>query len=228
MVYVSSVAAVGHNGQALNEEQWNDEGQNAYYASKILSEKIAWRTAKALNLWMVSVLPSAMVGPNATKLTDTMAFVDAIRRRQVALDPGFHFNFVDVRDVAQGMIRAAQTGRSGQRYILANEHCSSLAEVTQALNRVTPGNRQPASAPKWLLLGVAWIQEWRARLSGQPARLLLSQVRMFHGVKQEYSIAKARAELGFNPRTPDEALQSAFRFLETRSSAAQGPIESEH
>lgn len=217
VVYVSSVAAIGQNGHALDEDHWNDEDENAYYKSKILSEKMAWRTAQALNLWMVSVLPSAMIGPNAANLTDTMRFLDSVRQRQVPLDPGFHFNFVDVRDVAQGMIQAAEKGRPGQRYILANEQSSSLTEVIDAANVVSPGYRTPPAAPKWLLLTVAWALEVWARLTGQPARMLLSQVRMFHDVQQNYSILKARTELGFNPRSPGTALQSAFIYLSKRS-----------
>lgn len=95
VVYVSSVAAVGHNGQALNEEQWNQDLSNPYYRSKILAEQKAWQVARDHDLWMVAVLPSAMIDPHAYRLTDTMAFIDAAEQKAVPLDPNFHFNFVD-------------------------------------------------------------------------------------------------------------------------------------
>lgn len=217
VVYVSSVAAVGHDGSALNEECWNQEAENPYYRSKILAEQMAWQTARELNLDMVCVLPSAMVGPNAARLTDTMAFLESVRRRKVPLDPGFHFNFVDVRDVAQGLVLAAEKGRTGQRYILANECSSSFAEIVRAFNTVSSGYRLPPKAPRWLLMGLARVEEGMAKLIGRPAQLLRSQVRLFHGVRQEYDIGKARAELGFRPRGPQEALAAAFGFLERRS-----------
>lgn len=217
VVYVSSVAAVGHNGQLLDETHWNNEQGNAYYLSKILSEQAAWETAQRLGLDMVVVLPAAMVGPNALRLTDTMGFLEDVAQRQVPLDPGFHFNFVDVRDVAEGLIQAAEKGRSGERYILANEHSSPLAALIEAANTVSPGYRVPPAAPRWLLLAVAWLQERWAQLTGQPAKLLVSQVRLFHGVRQEYSIAKARAELGYRPRPPAQALREAFEFLHHRA-----------
>ncbi|QHF44391.1 nucleoside-diphosphate sugar epimerase [Pseudomonas sp. S35] len=213
VVYVSSVAAVGHDGTALDETHWNTESENAYYKSKILSEQAAWQCAEALGLNMVSVLPSAMVGPNAGSLTDTMGFLQTVRQRQMPFDPGFRFNFVDVRDVADGMIRAAEKGRAGQRYILANVRSSPLSDLIAAANTHTPGYRQPVSAPRWLLLGVAWLQERWARCVGKPAQLLLSQVRLFHNVAQEYDITKAKNELGFNPRSPEVALQQAFAYL---------------
>ena len=216
IVYVSSVAAVGQNGLPLTEDDWSAEEHNAYFKSKILAERAAWDAAQTHGLWMVSVLPSAMIGPNALRLTDTMNFLASVQKREVPLDPNFHFNFVDVRDVAQGMIQAAAKGSPGHRYILANERSSPLASLVDAANTVTPGYRLPPRAPKWLLLCVAWLKERVARLTGTPANLLVSQVRMFYGIKQEYSIAKARTELGYQPKPPEEALRMAFAYLSER------------
>lgn len=216
MVYVSSVAAVGHNGQRLDENSWNIDQDNPYYRSKILSERAAWETAQAHDLPMVAVLPSAIIGPHATRLTDTMGFLAAVLARKLVLDPNFYFNFVDVRDVADGLIRAAEKGRPGQRYILANQRASSLAEVIEALNTLCSGYRLPRRAPKALLLLIAWLQEQRARYTGQPAELLLSQVQMFYGVRQVYCIDKAINELGYQPRSPQNALKQAFAHLLAR------------
>jgi dihydroflavonol-4-reductase len=216
VVYVSSVAAVGHNGQPLDEGHWNSDLQNPYYRSKILAEQAAWQCAEQLGLPLVTVLPSAMIGPHAARLTDTLGFLASVLARRVPLDPNFLFNFVDVRDVAAGMISAAERGRPGERYLLANRQCSSLAEIILALNQVVPGYRVPRRAPKGLLLALAWIDEQRARFSGRPAELLLSQVRMFYGVPQEYCIDKAINELGYQPRPPQLALQQAFAYLQQR------------
>lgn len=216
VVYVSSVAAVGHNGEHLNETHWNTDLQNPYYLSKILSERAAWEAAEAHGLSMVAVLPSAIIGPHTSRLTDTMGFLAAVLERKLVLDPNFHFNFVDVRDVADGLIRAAEKGRCGQRYLLANQQPSSVAEVIAALNTVCPGYRMPPRAPKALLLLIAWLQEQRARYTDIPAQLLRSQVQMFYGVHQRYCIDKAVNELGYQPRSPQDALTQAFAHLLAR------------
>lgn len=218
VVYVSSVAAIGHDGTPLDDRQWNQDLSNPYYRSKILSEQKAWELAKQHQLWMVSILPSAMVGPHAQQLTDTMGFLESIRTRQVPLDPNFHFNFVDVRDVAQGAILAAQQGQAGHRYILANEHSSDFGALVEAANAVTGGYKTPPTAPRWLLLTVAWCTELLARLGGKPANLTRSQVQTFYAVKQEYRIDKARLQLGFQPRNPAAALEAAFAYLAQRAS----------
>lgn len=209
VVYVSSVAAVGHDGQRLDERHWNDEQANPYYRSKIESERAAWETARRLDLPLVTVLPGAIVGPYAHRLTDTMKFLQTLRTGKLPLDPDFHFNFVDVRDVAAGLMQAAERGRPGERYILANHHSSSLADMLKALD----GRRTPARAPRGLLMAMAGLQEGLARVTGRAPELLRSQVRLFHGVRQEYDIAKACRELGYSPRPPAEALAAGYAWL---------------
>ncbi|MFG6490401.1 NAD-dependent epimerase/dehydratase family protein [Roseateles sp. BYS78W] len=209
VVYVSSVAAVGHDGTPLGESRWNDETGNAYYRSKIESERAAWETAQRLGLPLVTVLPGALVGPYAHRLTDTMKFLQTVRQGKLPLDPDFHFNFVDVRDVAEAMIAAAERGRPGERYILANRCSASLADMLQVLG----GRRPPARAPRGLLMALAGMQEAMARLTGRAPELLRSQVRLFHGVRQEYDTAKATRELGYAPRPPAEALAAGFAWL---------------
>ena len=219
VVYVSSVAAVGHTGEPLDETHWNAELDNPYYRSKIESERAAWDTARQLGLPMVSVLPGAIVGPYAHRLTDTMKFLDQVRQKKLALNPKFHFNFVDVRDVAAAMIEAAERGRPGERYILANQSCSSLADMLKALGDGTASGRVPPTAPRWLLASMASLQQGLARVTGRPPELLRSQVRLFYGVRQVYDIGKARRELGYSPRPPADALAAGFAWLDKCAAA---------
>lgn len=216
VVYVSSVAAVGHNGRLLHEGHWNTETGNPYYRSKIASEQAAWEVARQLGLAMVAVLPGAIVGPHAHRLTDTMKFLDQVRLGRLPFDPDFHFNFVDVRDVAAGMIAAAERGRAGERYILANETCSSLTDMRAALHGGVAPAHTPRKAPRWLLMAMASLQQGMARLGGPAPELLTSQVRLFHGVRQLYAIDKARHELGYAPRPPADALAAGFEWLAQR------------
>lgn len=74
----------------------------------------------------------------------------------------------------------------------------------------------PRRAPKPLLLLIAWLKEQQARYTGRPADLLLSQVQIFYGVRQVYCIDKAVNELGYQPRSPHDALTQAFAHLLAR------------
>ncbi|GAB3487168.1 NAD-dependent epimerase/dehydratase family protein [Marinomonas epiphytica] len=216
VVYVSSVAAVGHDGTPLTEDSWNQDRSNPYYRSKIESEKRAWQLAKQYNLWMVAALPSAMVGPNIGRLTDTMQFIDNIRTNKLAMNPSFFFNFVDPSDVAKGMIAAIEKGTSGERYILANDHSSSLEEILTAAKSIGLKVKTPPVFPKWLLYVLSGVLGLSAKITGKPAELIASQVTMFFNVKQEYDISKARKELGYKPKTPHDTLVDTFKYLENR------------
>jgi dihydroflavonol-4-reductase len=218
VVYVSSVAAVGHDGNYLDENNWNALSDNAYYNSKIKSEQKAWELAKKYKLWMVSVLPSAMIGPHANRLTDTMQFIETIRTNKLLVDPHFFFNFVDVRDVAKGIVAATTKGSSGSRYILANNRASSLPEIYKAAQSAGIKLKVPVRLPKWLMYFIALCLELGAKMTGKPAELIRSQVALFYGVRQEYEIAKARNELGYEPRSASEALLGVFEYLNGRQS----------
>lgn len=216
VVYVSSVAAIGHNGESLDESQWNTDLSNPYYRSKILSEQQAWKTAKELGLSMVSILPSAMIGPNAYALTDTMEFVEMVRTKQIPMNPNFHFNFIDVRDVAEAAISAVTEGKAGERYILANRMSSGLKAIIDAANLVQPGYRVPPTAPKWLLLCIAYLSESVSKITGKRTAMTVSQVRLFYGVKQEYNTSKSLNAFNFTPRTPEQSLKEVFSYLAKR------------
>lgn len=218
IVYVSSVAAVGHSEQTLNETHWNSESSNAYYQSKILSERRAWQLAKQHKLWMVAVHPSTMIGPNTTRFTDSMQFISDIKNKRLGIDPNFFFNFVDVRDVAAGLIAAASKGRAGERYLLTNETSTSMQQIIAAANHTKPGYKVPPKPPKWLLAAIARCFELVAKISGKPADLIPSQVALFYGVRQEYDIAKARKELGYAPASPRQALLETFSYLDLMKS----------
>lgn len=220
VVYISSVAAIGHNGESLDESQWNTDLSNPYYRSKILSEQQAWKTAKELGLSMVSLLPSAMIGPNAHALTDTMEFIEMVRTKQIPLNPNFHFNFIDVRDVAEAVISAATEGKEGERYIVANEKSSAFKSIVEAANFVKPGYKTPATAPKWLLLCIAYLSESVSKVTAKRASMTVSQVNLFYGVKQEYNTSKSLTAFNFAPRSPEQALKEVFLYLESRQHEA--------
>ncbi|CAA0103532.1 Aurachin B dehydrogenase [Zhongshania aliphaticivorans] len=218
VVYISSVAAVGHDGSPLSEDRWNTDLSNPYYRSKILSEKKAYEVANRHGLWMVVILPAAMVGPNCFKLTPTMEYIRAVLKNELPFDPQFFFNFVDVRDVARGSISAMSNGQSGERYILANIKSLSMDDVVTALNTdsIALRVRTRAKAPKWLLLLVAWVQETVSMFSRKEASLTVSQVKTFFNVHQEYDISKARNALQYSPAMPSQAIKAAGEYLSVR------------
>jgi len=214
IVYVSSVAALDQRKSPIDETTWNPDKSNPYYHSKKRSEEIAWEIAKEHQLNMVSALPSVMVGPNCYRLTPSMSVLDQALRNKIFVDVNFHFNWVDVRDVAHGMILAAEKGKNGERYCLTTESPVSLKRVTELAKQVNPKVRVPRIQPsKKTLLFTAAMMEKIARLTKTEPQMLRNQVDMYYGHKQIIDISKAKNELAYDPKPPEEAILKALRYL---------------
>ena len=215
VVYVSSVAALDHYlPNPLDENSWNHDYWDPYYEAKTESEKLAWDVSRQLDIDLVTVLPSAIIGPHCYgHLTPTMDLFHQILHNHLPFDPRFNFNFVDARDVAQGMLLAAQKGKTGERYILATEKVFSTTELFEIARSIYPNIRRPMPAPTLLLQISAALMQLLSRITLRPPMMLPSQVRHFHTMAENYTILKAKKELGFQPRPVVDSLRDTFAFL---------------
>ncbi|MCJ7754485.1 MAG: NAD-dependent epimerase/dehydratase family protein [Thermoanaerobaculales bacterium] len=214
IVYVSSEITLGSHDSPVDESSWRtDFFGNPYARAKTESEHLAWTLAGELGLDLVSTLPGTMVGPYCFKLTPTMRYLQQALKGAVFLDINLCFNFVDVRDVAAGMIAAAEHGRSGERYLLATEEAVSNRRLLELAQEFNPKIKMPRRAPRFALMAVAGAMELVSRITRGEPRLASSQVRIFYGNTRRMDLSKARTELGYHPRDPETALRQAFEYL---------------
>ena len=148
VVYTSTVGvlAPGSDAKPGNEESHADFRSlvGHYKKSKYLAEQEVRRYI-AKGLPVVIVNPTAPIGTMDRKPTPTgKTIVDFLNGKMPAyLDTGL--NFVDVEDVAEGHIRAGESGVIGESYILGNENLR-LKEFLELLAGLT--GRKP---PRWKL-----------------------------------------------------------------------------
>jgi dihydroflavonol-4-reductase len=170
VVYTSSVGAVGAFVEMVGD----------YKRSKFLAEREvdAWVER---GLPVVTVSPATTVGELDARPTPTgQIIVDFLNGRLPAyVDTGL--NVIDVRDVAAGHLLAAERGRPGARYILANENVSF--ERLLGLLAQLSGLRAPrVRLPGWLPVAIAHLEarfgRWRTpRVPLEAARM--ARTRMF-------------------------------------------------
>lgn len=217
IVYVSSIAALDYSHLPTRESNgYNPDRRDMYYNSKNDGEKLAFELAARLGIELVSVMPSAMIGGEAfLPLNVSYGVLKLILNKQIPVDTKITLNWVDVRDVAEGCYLAAAKGRSGERYILANERCMTITETTKLASSQYPDLhlKVPLAVPRPLLFLVAGLMEAGARLGGKTPVLTRKDIAMFSGLQQNFDISKARSELGFAPKRPEEAVSSALRYL---------------
>ncbi|MDN3706696.1 NAD-dependent epimerase/dehydratase family protein [Myroides ceti] len=217
IVYVSSIAALDYTNLPTKESNgYNPDRRDMYYNSKNDGEKLAFQLAKELGIELVSVMPGAMIGSEAfLPLNVSYGVLRLILNKQIPMDTKITLNWVDVKDVAEGCYLASQKGRSGERYILANEKCMTISDTTKLAQKLYPDLKLkvPGSVPKFVLYAIAGLMEYSAKLSGKPPVLTTKEIAMFSGLQQDFDISKSRNELGFYPKDGKQAVKEAMDYL---------------
>lgn len=217
IVYVSSVAALNYTKLPTQESNgYNPDRRDMYYNSKNDGELLAFKLAGELGIELVSVMPSAMIGSEAfLPLNVSYGVLRLILNKQIPIDTRITLNWVDVKDVAEGCYLAAQKGRSGERYILANEQCMTITDTTRLAQELYPALKLkiPGRVPKFMLYAIAGVMELSARMRNKAPVLTRKDIAMFAGLQQDFDISKARKELGFNPKSPKQAVTEALAYL---------------
>ena len=181
VVYTSTVGTIALRDDNTPADESSflqiDSKTGHYKKSKFLAEQVALDFAKR-GLPVVIVNPSAPVGSQDWKPTPTGRMIlDFLNRRMpMYLDTGL--NLVDVEDVADGHLLAAQYGRIGERYILGNENLT-FEQILLLLSEITGLPAPKIRCPYPAALAAAWFSETLARFSGgQQPRVPLEGVRM--------------------------------------------------
>jgi dihydroflavonol-4-reductase len=226
VVYTSTVGALGltRDGSPADETTPVELDQmiGHYKRSKFLAERVADEWADK-GLPVVIVNPSAPVGDLDVKPTATgQMIVDFLCGRMRAyVDTGL--NLVDVRDVAQGHLLAAEHGRPGERYILGHRDLT-LKQICDSLAEISGLPAPTIKLPHWVPLAAAAVDKSFSRLAGRDPRISLDAVRLARH-RMFFDPSKAVRELGL-PQTPvEDALRRAvdwFRehgYTETRRTA---------
>src|SRR5262249_37477236 len=135
----------------------------------------------------------------------------------------FHFgggnNFVDVRDVAEGHLLAAQCGRSGERYLLGGSnrtYTAFFAELARAAPRPIFRVRLPAA----LARVAAAVNARLTRGGAKRPYLTPGQARLL-SLFFYYGSSKAARELGYRPRPLRETVLAAHQFWQGQEGRAR-------
>lgn len=173
---------------------------NPYLMAKAAMERAILEATRE-GIPAVVVNPTAFYGPYDRKPTSGTQILMIARGQMPAYVQG-PVNAIDVRDVAAGMIRAAERGRVGERYILGNWN-TTQKELNALIARVA-GVRAPLAAVPFELARVgSKLGDWAFRtILRKPAPVPGFFVEMLRHM-QQYDCAKGIRELDY-PRNPVE------------------------
>ena len=217
LVYASSVYALRMPAAGTIDEgcPFDPLAARGEYDRTKAAASLEVQRASAHGLDAVLVCPTAVTGPYDFQPSE------AGRALLYNLAPGIKFtingayNFVDVRDVAQGMILAAERGRRGQAYILGGERLT-VREVAEAIWAASDGWHAGVHLPDWVAVLAAQVAPL---LSSEPivTPYSLGAVRS----NADISSRKAMDELGYCPRPARQALTDAVCWFQGRQAQAE-------
>ncbi len=180
-----------------------------YERSKQAAEREV-EAVRARGLDVVYVCPGAVYGPSPAHVGLNSFFIEFLNGRMPMLPPG-GLALAYVCGVAAMHIAAAQRGRSGERYLVGDEHLTT-AELASLIAREAGIAKVPRVAPVWLMKALAHASAPLARIFGFQPMVAPSQLEALLW-DPRIDASKAQRELGFVPTPVIEGVRATIACL---------------
>lgn len=223
-LHVSSVHAIpeAENRRMICEaEQFSPEWVEGGYAkTKAEASALILDYVRRRGLPAVILHPSGILGPMDSGHNHLVTSLREYVNGHIPACPKGGYDLVDVRDVADGVLRAAEHGRVGEAYILSGRYYE-MRDVFAMVSALLRRRFRCPSIPRWLALAVAPLMEkWNVRRGKQP---LVTRYSVFALTSNaNFSHEKASRELGYWPRDLYDTLVDTLAELRPALPARAG------
>ena len=132
LIYINSVHAIPETGKILSEiNKFNQKNVTGLYAkTKAIAANLILNMVNNKNLNAVIIQPSGIIGPYDFGETHMTKLIKSLAENKLPAIIDGGYDFVDVRDVASGIINSIANGVKGNSYILANRFVE-IKEIAQ-------------------------------------------------------------------------------------------------
>ena len=214
LIYISTVHVIKEpkdNGVIVESSKFNpDEVEGFYAKSKSEALNRLLNMSKKQNLDLVVLHPSGIIGPNDygnTHLTNLIMKV-ANKSLHYVVDGGY--NFVDVRDVSDAVIKAINKGKKGECYIVSNRY-ASIKEICDIVCEYL-NLKKVKIVPFSLALFGAPFCEFYYNLMGKTPLFTKYSLNTLK-TNSNFSNLKAKNELNFKPRELSRTIKDTVDWL---------------
>ncbi len=215
-VYTSSIHALANvpHGITIDEHiPFDPEHPAGEYARSKAKAALAVRQSAELGLEAVIVCPTGVIGPFDYKGSEMgLLLSDCLEDKpQLFIDGAY--DFVDVRDVAQGLILAAEKGKVGESYILSGEQIT-VRDLLVTAQKFVGRHLSMVRVPGRLANFSVRFTPIFYRLAHKKPRFTSYSLEVLQS-NSVISHAKATRVLGYWPRPLDESIRDTISWFKS-------------
>ena len=215
LIYVSSVHAIPEksDGDLISEVSiFNpDDVVGLYAKTKAEAARYVMDSVKDKGLNACIVHPSGILGPYDFSNSHLTALVREIVRGKLPMCVKGGYDFVDVRDVAKGIIMACDKGKMGECYIMSGEFVS-IKKLADLVCDVVGKKRIKVVLPIMIAKIVAPFYEMYYNVKGKTP--LFTKYSLYTlSSNSNFSNEKAKRDLGFVTRDITDTVRDMVMWI---------------
>ena len=213
LVYISSVHAIPECDGVITETVDFDPNrvEGLYAKTKAEAAKYVMDAVKNKNLNACIIHPSGIIGPNDYGNSHLTELVKEVASGKLFACVKGGYDFVDVRDVADGVINACNKNTKGECYILSNKYIT-IKELSDIICDCVKRKKINIVLPIWIAKIFALFFEIYYNLKKQTP--LFTKYSLYTlSSNANFSNKKAKEELNFKNRDMIDTIKDTIKWI---------------
>ena len=213
LVYISSVHAIPESDGVITETVDFDPNrvEGLYAKTKAEAAKYVMDAVKTKNLNACIIHPSGIIGPNDYGNSHLTELVKEVASGKLFACVKGGYDFVDVRDVADGVINACNKNTKGECYILSNKYIT-IKELSDIICDCVKRKKINIVLPIWIAKIFALFFEIYYNLKKQTP--LFTKYSLYTlSSNANFSNKKAKEELNFKNRDMIDTIRDTIKWI---------------
>ena len=214
-VFTSTIGTLGRSDSRLvtEDDPRNWTGGGPYIEARVAAEELVLSYARERGLPAVAMCVATTYGPGDWQPTPHGSMIAMAAKGKLPVCPGFSLEVVGIEDAARAMLLAAERGRVGERYIVA-ERFMKVSEIGEIAARAA-GVRPPLiTIPLPVMYAVSYVNDLASKLMRRDFPMARAGTRMSARMSA-LDHSKAERELGWKPQPIEDSLTRAVDFFLT-------------
>ena len=225
LVYTSSIHAIKRVEDGVIDESLPYDADNPYgaYDRSKAQATLDVQQAALSGLEAVIACPTGVIGPYDFRGSMMGHVIRTAAEKKPTLYVDGAYDFVDVRDVADGLIAVAEHGKRGESYILSGQRIS-VRYLLETVREITGNGFMKMKMPFELAKWAAQFTPYYYKVTKSSPRFTPYSLEVLQS-NSNISHSKATRELGYQPRTLYESIADTIKWYMQRKAFATIKID---